>query len=100
MFGISFEHVLILGVILLVVGPRRLPELGNTMGKAIKNFKDSFSGIEEANFKRVNEEKAEAATPLPVAPLANASTTPAAADPAHAIKTESPKPEQNFSNPV
>lgn len=54
MFGISFEHLLIVGVILLIVGPRRLPELGNTMGKAIKNFKDSFSGIEEANYKRLN----------------------------------------------
>jgi sec-independent protein translocase protein TatA len=56
MFGISFEHILIVGVILIIVGPRRLPELGNTMGKAIKNFKDSFSGIEEANFKRVSPE--------------------------------------------
>lgn len=54
MFGISFEHILIVGVILLIMGPKRLPELGNTMGKAIKNFKDSISGIEEANFKRVN----------------------------------------------
>ena len=55
MFGISFEHILIVGVVLLIFGPRRLPELGMTMGKAIKNFKDSISGIEEANFKRVNE---------------------------------------------
>jgi TatA/E family protein of Tat protein translocase len=55
MFGISFEHILIVGIVLLIFGPRRLPELGMTMGKAIKNFKDSISGIEEANFKRVNE---------------------------------------------
>lgn len=59
MFGISFEHLLIVGIILLIVGPRRLPELGNTMGKAIKNFKDSMSGIEEANYKRVAEKKDE-----------------------------------------
>jgi sec-independent protein translocase protein TatA len=60
MFGISFEHILIVGVVLLIFGPRRLPELGMTMGKAVKNFKDSISGIEEANFKRVNEpEKSE-----------------------------------------
>jgi sec-independent protein translocase protein TatA len=55
MFGISFEHIVIVGVVLLIFGPRRLPELGMTMGKAVKNFKDSISGIEEANFKRVNE---------------------------------------------
>lgn len=56
MFGISFEHIIIVGVILLLVGPRRLPELGNTMGKAIKNFKDSVAGIGEANYKRLPDE--------------------------------------------
>lgn len=61
MFGISFEHILIVGVVLLLFGPRRLPELGHTMGKAIKNFKDSITGIEEANYKRVDENKAPAA---------------------------------------
>jgi sec-independent protein translocase protein TatA len=66
MFGISFEHIVIVGVVLLIFGPRRLPELGMTMGKAVKNFKDSISGIEEANFKRVNEpEKAEKTTTAP-----------------------------------
>ncbi len=53
MFGISFEHIIIVGVILLLVGPRRLPELGNTMGKALKNFKDSISGVEQASFKKI-----------------------------------------------
>ena len=60
MFGISFEHILIVGVVLLLFGPRRLPELGHTMGKAIRNFKDSISGVEEANFKRIAEENAKA----------------------------------------
>ena len=57
MFGISFEHILIVGVILILVGPRRLPELGNTMGKALKNFKDSISGVEEASYKKVDSQK-------------------------------------------
>lgn len=55
MFGISFEHIVIVGVVLLIFGPRRLPELGHTMGKAIKNFKDSVSGVEEASYKRIHE---------------------------------------------
>ena len=57
MFGISGEHLLILFVVLLIFGPRRLPELGNTMGKAMKNFKDALSGVEEAKFRRIDEEK-------------------------------------------
>jgi TatA/E family protein of Tat protein translocase len=55
MFGISGEHILILGIVLLIFGPRRLPELGNTMGKAIRNFKDAITGVEEAKFRKVEE---------------------------------------------
>jgi len=43
MFGMSGEHLLILGIILLFFGPRRLPELGNTLGKSIRNFKDAIA---------------------------------------------------------
>jgi sec-independent protein translocase protein TatA len=57
MFGISGEHLLILGIVLLIFGPRRLPELGNTLGKAIKNFKDSLSGVEEAKYRKIEEEQ-------------------------------------------
>ena len=57
MFGISGEHLLILGIVLLIFGPKRLPELGNTLGKAIRNFKDSVSGVEEAKFRRLEEEE-------------------------------------------
>ncbi len=58
MFGISGEHLLILGIVLLIFGPRRLPEMGNTLGKAIRNFKDAISGVEEAKFKRLAEDEA------------------------------------------
>ena len=56
MFGISGEHLLILGIVLLIFGPRRLPELGNTLGKAIRNFKDAVSGVEEAQYRRITPE--------------------------------------------
>ena len=86
MFGISFEHLLIVGVILIIVGPKRLPELGNTMGKAIKNFKDSFSGIEEASFKRIMD-------PPPANANANAnSQSSAAASEASAAAAASASP--------
>ena len=57
MFGISGEHLLILAIVLLIFGPKRLPELGNTLGKAIKNFKDSMSGVEEAKYRKLEEEQ-------------------------------------------
>jgi sec-independent protein translocase protein TatA len=59
MFGISGEHLIILAIILIIFGPRRLPELGNTMGKAIRNFKDAISGVEEASFRKIDEQNSQ-----------------------------------------
>jgi sec-independent protein translocase protein TatA len=56
MFGISGEHLLILGIVLLIFGPKRLPELGNTLGKAIRNFKDAVSGVEEAKYRKLPDQ--------------------------------------------
>ena len=40
MFGYNFTTLIIILVIaLLLFGPRRLPELGESIGKAIKSFK-------------------------------------------------------------
>jgi sec-independent protein translocase protein TatA len=38
--------VVILGIALLVFGPRRLPELGKGLGEAIRGFKNSIDGRE------------------------------------------------------
>jgi len=55
MFGLSGEHIVILLIILLIFGPRKLPELGNTLGKAIKNFKDSIAGVQEPKYRHIDE---------------------------------------------
>ncbi len=67
MFGISGEHLLILGIVLLIFGPRRLPELGNTLGKAIRNFKDAVGGVEEATFRKIDEQNKKAPADAPAA---------------------------------
>ena len=42
-------HLLILGfIVLLVFGPKRLPELGRSMGSGIRHFRDSIAGRAEA----------------------------------------------------
>ena len=49
--------VLILGA-LLIFGTKRLPELGEAIGKMIREFKKSVSGIEsEADNKNVEDKK-------------------------------------------
>lgn len=55
MFGISGEHLLILFVILVVFGPKRLPQVGTTLGKAVRNFKDHFNGITEPQYRRLGD---------------------------------------------
>jgi sec-independent protein translocase protein TatA len=38
---------LILLVVLLVFGPKRLPEMGRSLGKGMREFKDSISGNDD-----------------------------------------------------
>ena len=38
------ELVIVLVVALLVLGPKRLPEVGRSLGNGIREFKDSLSG--------------------------------------------------------
>ena len=47
-FGISLPELLILLVVLLLVfGAKRLPEMGRSMGKGMREFKDAVTGIGE-----------------------------------------------------
>ena len=46
-FGIGLWEILILLlVILLVFGPKRLPEMGRSLGRGMREFKESISGKE------------------------------------------------------
>ena len=46
-FGIGLpEMLLILGIALLIFGPKKLPEIGCRLGKAIKGFQDAAKDFE------------------------------------------------------
>jgi sec-independent protein translocase protein TatA len=48
MFGLGpMELAIILAIVVVLFGARRLPELGSGVGKAIKNFKAGISGDDE-----------------------------------------------------
>lgn len=67
MFGYNFTTLLIILVIaLLLFGPRRLPELGESIGKAIKSFKKAHDDPESMATK----------TEIPPSGTAQASTCP------------------------
>ena len=44
MFGLSGGHLLILAIVVLLFGNRRLPELGSALGKGIGAFKKGLEG--------------------------------------------------------
>ncbi len=51
------EILLILLIIVIIFGAKRLPELGRAMGEGIKNFKKSISSKEEKKETEKPEEK-------------------------------------------
>ena len=50
------EVVVILGVALLIIGPKKLPELGKSLGKGLRNFKDSLTSATDEIKSGFNEE--------------------------------------------
>jgi sec-independent protein translocase protein TatA len=42
-----WELAILLVIVLLVFGPKRLPEMGRSLGKGMREFKDSISGKHE-----------------------------------------------------
>ena len=52
-FGIgATEIVILLIVALLVFGPKRLPEMGRSLGRGMREFKDSISGKDDDDTRR------------------------------------------------
>jgi sec-independent protein translocase protein TatA len=48
---IGFPELLLLGlVVLLVFGPKRLPEMGRSLGRGMKEFKNSVTDHHEDSF--------------------------------------------------
>lgn len=39
------EVILVLVIALIILGPKKLPEAGRSIGKGMREFKDSISGI-------------------------------------------------------
>lgn len=50
MFGLGiWELILILMIFLLLFGAKRLPEIGGSLGKGIREFKESIGDIEDGD---------------------------------------------------
>ena len=77
------ELIIVLVIALLVIGPRRLPEMGNAVGKTIREFRKASTDINEATSLETEQK--------PAATSAQAATRAAAAAP---TQTAAPPPAE------
>jgi sec-independent protein translocase protein TatA len=50
------ELIIVLAIALLVVGPKKLPELGRSLGGGMREFKDSITGRTESQVEELEAE--------------------------------------------
>jgi sec-independent protein translocase protein TatA len=62
------ELIIILIVVLLIFGPKRLPQLGRSLGSGMREFKDAVTG----KSKDEDQEALEAPPPIPADRVTNA----------------------------
>ena len=73
------ELIIILVIALIVLGPKKLPEVGRSVGKGMREFKESLAGNE-------TDDEIPANTPS-VAPMDPEHVTPVDAEPVPPVQT-------------
>jgi sec-independent protein translocase protein TatA len=74
MFGLGnigpLEIFIVLVIALIVFGPKRLPELGSSLGRGIREFRDTITGVkgDGEDVKALSATKAAALAPEPAQP--------------------------------
>jgi sec-independent protein translocase protein TatA len=89
-FGIGLPEMAVIAAIgLLVFGPKRLPELGKTLGKTLKGFQSASSQFEQEFRKAVDTVSNDTVSVAAVSPevVSTEEVSPAAVSPA-AVSTE------------
>jgi sec-independent protein translocase protein TatA len=69
------EIIIVLVIVLVVFGPKRLPDLGKSLGKGMREFKDSVTGKDKEELPDVQH-----VVPAPPAEPAPTTTTTTAGE--------------------
>ena len=69
------ELLILLVIVLLIFGPKKLPEMGRSLGKGMREFKDSVTGKNDDDEKQL--EQPGSAQAAPVAPQTTTTATTA-----------------------
>jgi TatA/E family protein of Tat protein translocase len=89
MFGIGMpELILILGLALIVLGPKKLPELAKALGKGLAEFRRATDDLKE-EFRQMEREVEDASADKPANETSPA--TEPATDPLHTNPAAEPE---------
>lgn len=98
------EILVILVIALLLFGPTKLPELGKSLGRALREFKKASQELQDTIEKEVDDLKREASTPANPAPPRGALPAPQAPAPGEAYPPPAeaviPGPQLPFGEPA
>lgn len=90
-FGIGLPELAVIAAIgLLVFGPKRLPELGKTLGRTLKGFQRASSEFEQEFRKAVDTVEAEMSAAPSEAGRSTADRLPAASEPGAVDSVDKP----------
>jgi sec-independent protein translocase protein TatA len=59
------EVIVVLVVALLILGPKKLPDVGRSVGKGIREFKDSVAGSDDDDARELHAATAHATAQTP-----------------------------------
>ncbi|MEG4391272.1 twin-arginine translocase TatA/TatE family subunit [Microcoleus sp. F10-C6] len=60
MFGLGLPELGIIAVVaILIFGPKKIPELGNALGKTLRSFKEGVGLAEDESAQKENEKEEE-----------------------------------------
>jgi sec-independent protein translocase protein TatA len=68
------EIIIVLIIVLVIFGPKRLPDLGKSLGRGMREFKDSVTGKDKEQ-ERLDSAKTVEDPPEPPATTTTGSTT-------------------------
>jgi len=74
------EIAVVLIIVLIIFGPKRLPELGQSMGRGIREFKSSLSGESKEDKDSPEEKRRELEASQAAPNAAEATPAPSAAE--------------------
>jgi len=91
-----WEILLILLVVLIVFGPKRLPEMGRSLGRGMREFKDSISSAAptEEDLEGGTPDAPDAARPIPTVVQASATPSAPVSEPVSAEAEPAPEAEK------